>query len=314
MNQYDFVAIDFETANDYYDSACAIGIAAVSDFQIKKTFYSLIKPLGEFSVENISIHGITPEDVKDAPFLEELWPTISEYFGNYAILAHNAVFDISVLKRSYPYSEYISDFKYIDTISLCKDFVKGKKDLKSCAESLGVHLEHHHNALDDAIACAKIAICCIQQAGFKDLGSLCFSKPNVKIHNFSELNPMEKAFIHKPKPQYNHVKPSDIVQTVDCLDCSNPLYGKTVVFTGEMVMDRALAMQIAVNAGATVRSSVSKKTNYLIVGVQDKKIVGEDGMSTKEEKAHELNEKGVCHIDIIGEEDFLKLANKETMV
>ena len=67
-------------------------------------------------------------------------------------------------------------------------------------------------------------------------------------------------------------------------------------------------MQIAVDCGAVVRTSVSKKTDYLVVGKQDKELVGEDGLSTKEEKAYALNDAGVASIKIVGEEEFLELA------
>ena len=54
------------------------------------------------------------------------------------------------------------------------------------------------------------------------------------------------------------------------------------------------------------KSAVSKKTDYLVVGEQDKIIVGCDGMSDKEEKAAALNAKGAS-IAVISEQEFLKL-------
>ena len=73
-------------------------------------------------------------------------------------------------------------------------------------------------------------------------------------------------------------------------------------------------MQLAVDHGAIVKSSVSRKTNYLIVGRQDKSIVGEDGMSTKEERAYELNNSGAAEIKIISEDDFFKMVGKEVLL
>lgn len=314
-----FMAIDFETANDRYDSACAIGIAFVADGEVAETFYSLINPGCAISPENTAIHGITDSDVKDAPTLEDIWPDIVPFLGRCVVLAHNAIFDMSVLKKSLP--EYMTegiDFKYVDTISLCRDFVPGQKNLAHCAECLGVPLEHHHNALDDAVACAKIALECMKQAEMS-IGDLCFALPNVKVHNFSELRPGDgykqsrKGDVDRREYKERYAKSaprvSDIKCTVDCVDLNNPLCGKAIVFTGEMSIERAEAMQIAVNAGAIVRTSVSKKTDYLVVGTQDKQVVGEDGMSGKEEKAHELNASGVANIQIIDEKQFLALAS-----
>lgn len=58
-SKYDFVSIDFETANSRYDSACSIGLAAVRDMAVVDTFYSLINYDGNFLPANISIHGFT---------------------------------------------------------------------------------------------------------------------------------------------------------------------------------------------------------------------------------------------------------------
>ena len=68
-SKYDFVSIDFETANSRYDSACSIGLAAVRDMAVVDTFYSLINYDGNFLPANISIHGIHPKDVISAPII-----------------------------------------------------------------------------------------------------------------------------------------------------------------------------------------------------------------------------------------------------
>ena len=67
-------------------------------------------------------------------------------------------------------------------------------------------------------------------------------------------------------------------------------------------------MQQVVNLGGLVKSGVSGKTDYLVVGVQDQSIVGENGISTKEKKAYELIEKGK-ELKIIKEAEFISLLN-----
>lgn len=317
MERYDFIAIDFETANHNYDSACSIGIAAVRDFEIVDTFYSLINPCTEFDSNNIQIHGITPERVQDSPTPDDLWDDIFHFFGPYAVLAHNAYFDMSVLKRSFSL-EYI-DFKYIDTVSICKEFVPGKKNLENCAKFFDIDLGQHHNALDDAITCAKLAISCIRASGCKNLGELCFALENVRIKQFSDLNPPASAIFHKekpkerPEPVYSKIRPSDIQCEVDVLSINpeNFFFGKTVVFTGELHISREDAMQKVVNLGGIIKASVSKKIDYLVVGEQDRKIVGNSGKSSKERKAAELNESGAANIEILNEAQFLSILQWE---
>lgn len=315
MEYYDFIAIDFETANKNYDSACSIGIAAVRDFEIVDTYYSLIKPDSEFDPNNIQIHGITPEDVKHAPRAYDIWRDISHFFGRYAVLAHNVYFDMSVLKRSFSFI-YNVDFKYIDTVSLCKEFVPGSKSLANCADFFNINLGQHHNALDDAITCAKLAISCIKSSGCKNLGELSFSLPNVKISQFTDLNPQISAEFRKrgKVPAYSNVRPCDIQRTVDIssIDPDNPFFEKVIVFTGDLQISRAEAIQAVVNLGACVKSAVSRRTDYLVVGKQDNLLVGDDGISTKEKKAAALNEAGTAHIEIVNEKQFLSVIQWET--
>ena len=73
-------------------------------------------------------------------------------------------------------------------------------------------------------------------------------------------------------------------------------------------------MQMAVNSGALVKTAVSKKTDFLIVGRQDTSLVGEDGMSTKEERAYDLINSGKADIKIIGETEFISLVNGKELV
>ena len=66
----DFVAIDFETANEKRDSACAIGLALVVHGQLEFSAHYLIHPREmRFADTNILIHGITEVDVESAPTL-----------------------------------------------------------------------------------------------------------------------------------------------------------------------------------------------------------------------------------------------------
>ena len=84
------------------------------------------------------------------------------------------------------------------------------------------------------------------------------------------------------------------------------LDGKCIVFTGALSFPRADATALAKAAGATVKTDVSRKVQYLVVGEQNEVIVGCDGMSDKEEKATALRKKGFA-IETISEQNFLEL-------
>lgn len=87
----------------------------------------------------------------------------------------------------------------------------------------------------------------------------------------------------------------------------NPFYQKNIVFTGDMKMPREEAAQAVSTLGASVKSGVSAKTDFLVIGAQDKALVGEDGVSGKEEKALALNASGKANIGLLREADFLSL-------
>lgn len=312
MGAQRFITIDFETANSSLNSACSVGIAVVDGLEIVDTFDSFIKPPKMFFEEsNIKIHGITPEKAENAPTLDELWRMISQYFSEHVpVVAHNAHFDMSVLRLST--SADIPNFPYVDSMGIAAPFVGGRKSLRDCAEALEISMEHHHDACSDAVTAAEIVIACLKAADCISLWEFLAKNQCAPIYAFADLVPQEQFKSYKKssgrRPAYpNNVRPSDICQTVSCIDCGNPLYGKSIVFTGEMSIDRATAMQMAVDSGAAVKSSVSKKTDYLVVGRQDKQLVGEDGLSTKEEKAYALNSSGAGHIRIIDEEEFVRL-------
>ena len=157
----EFTAIDFETANEKRASACAIGIALVKNGEIIEQAYHLIRPPElRFNPINISIHGITKYDVAAEPSFDELWPSIRPYFENRLVIAHNASFDMSVLRAmldyySIPYPELSCGC----TLIMSKKHWPDRRgySLNVIAGLLNIRFQHHH-ALEDSLACAQIAL------------------------------------------------------------------------------------------------------------------------------------------------------------
>ena len=91
------------------------------------------------------------------------------------------------------------------------------------------------------------------------------------------------------------------------VNLGSDLFGKNIVFTGELTsMSRKEGIQRAVNNGAAVGSGVSKKTNYLVVGISDF-IDFNSGKKTNKLKDAEALSAAGQEISIIDEEDFLKM-------
>lgn len=317
-NQHvDFVAIDFETATSDPNSACAVGLAFVVGLEVVATTHRLIQPPGnQYAQGNIHVHGIYPEDTEHAPDFLTVWQELHPMLAGRALIAHNARFDMSVIKASLaaygdPYVQQYADFKYIDSIAMARDLVPGRKNLAACAQCLGVELSHHHNAECDAVACAQIAITCIKANHCLNLGEFCFSQPHIRIQELSDLvlpvrtpTPVPRGRNPRSGPKYH---PKEIRPQVTFFDPNHPFYQKSLVFTGELSIDRREAMQRAVNVGAIIKTAVSRKTDFLVVGRQYNGPGGTATVSNKEEKARAILAEGKSRLRLLSEREFLHL-------
>lgn len=155
-----YVAIDFETLDTWRASVCSVGIAVINDNKITDTFYSLICPTSKN--ENYyccKVHGLSYNDVKDSPKFQDIWWKIDEkYIKGCPLIAHNVGFEKSCINACNQEFGTNNDYVYIDTLRMGRKQIKGLKNyqLDTVCESLGYKLKNHHNALDDAKACAEI--------------------------------------------------------------------------------------------------------------------------------------------------------------
>jgi DNA polymerase-3 subunit epsilon len=158
----DFCAIDFETACYQRASACAVGIVRVRDGAIADTFYTLLKPPKGMGIlpSFTAIHGISNADVAKAPDFAEIWPNIRDFIGDDYLVAHNSSFDRSVLKFSLDYYGIEFTVPRFECTVQCSRRKWPELDnhrLDTVSDLLGIELTHHE-ALSDALACAKIFI------------------------------------------------------------------------------------------------------------------------------------------------------------
>lgn len=182
-----FVAIDFETANKYKNSACSLAAVTVENGQIVKRAYSLIKPpFMQFDDECIEIHGIYPKDVMEKPTFDELWPRIYEnHLKGKLVIAHNAKFDIGVLRATLDYYNIIwPELDYTCTVKISRKVWPNLANHK--LNTLGAFLNvkfKHHDALEDALTCAKVAIAAAQEMHVDSMNTL-LSSINLEKEQF----------------------------------------------------------------------------------------------------------------------------------
>lgn len=158
----DFIAMDYETAAGQRATACSVALVVVRESRVVDSFYSLINPEVRFNPYNVNVHHITERMVQDAPTWPELWPHIQSFFTpEQLVVAHNATFDVSVVRKSLErYQIAPVQFQYIDTVRTSKHFYPELPNhkLDTVSRALNIDLQHHHNALDDSYACARILL------------------------------------------------------------------------------------------------------------------------------------------------------------
>ncbi|MFH1288193.1 MAG: 3'-5' exonuclease [bacterium] len=154
-----FMAIDFETADYGRDSACAVGMVRVENSAIvDRTFYHIRPPRRNFIFT--SLHGISWNDVVDAPTFRQLWPSLRKKFANVEFLAaHNAGFDRSVLNECCKKACLsVPSYSFQCTMLLARKVWNiYPTTLPNVCKYLDISL-NHHEAGSDAEACAKIIL------------------------------------------------------------------------------------------------------------------------------------------------------------
>jgi DNA polymerase-3 subunit epsilon len=313
-----FIAIDYETANPDFASACSLGVSIVEQGKVLETFQSLIKPPKEFSTFdpwNVMIHGITASAVKDAPTFDFVWEKLEKFNSKYNVpfACQFAGFDIRVTEALLKY--YKKDFqeiKFYDTYTIARQMWPklSNHKLNTLSEAFNIELVHH-KASSDAQACALIALKQIEELGKNTLTEVAENYGyKLGILNSSGVKTMS-AFKNYGSKDYgtydSKASSSKSVAPDKEVNIGSDLFGKTVIFTGDLsTLNRKEAIQRAVNNGAVVTSKVSKKTNFLIVGVSDLIDFNTGKKTNKLKDAEQMSASGQ-DISIIDEEDFLKM-------
>ena len=151
----ELVFIDFETATASRDSACSLGLVHVINGQIAEKKQWLIQPPhNDYNSFNTEIHGITPEMTENSPTFGELWNNISQYFSGKTLVAHNASFDMSVLRATLNYYNIpFPCFDYFCTLVMARAALPKRitYSLDSLCDEFGIAFKHH-DATEDAYA------------------------------------------------------------------------------------------------------------------------------------------------------------------
>lgn len=286
MNE--FFVIDFETANSDLSSICQIGLVHFINGEITKRWESLIDPEDYFDDMNISIHGITEEDVEGAPKFPEIFNELKIHIQERIVVSHGW-FDACCLDQVLKKYELQSiSTTWIDATKIVRrtltQFSKKGYGLQNIAAHYGIDTTAH-DALNDAETCGKILI-------------NIFSESNTNINDWISLvkNPL---FIFVEGQ-------ADIISA----NQQGEYFGQSIAFTGQLSMIRREAQRLASNIGFEIHDGIKKTTDFLVVGQQVATQLADGKKSSKQIKSEKLIKQGL-RLRLLSEFDFLRICGTQ---
>lgn len=162
------VAFDVETPNSMGDRICSAGLTVIENNKVVESREIRIDPETFFDWRCIKVHGITESDVAGEPTFPEVWDEIRGMMENSVILAHNAPFDLGVLRKLLiHYGLEFHPITYADTLRISRSVygrtMPNHKLGTLCAE-LGIPL-NAHQAGSDSFGCAQLYLRMQETAG-----------------------------------------------------------------------------------------------------------------------------------------------------
>ena len=262
----------------------------------------LIRPparVDYFDDFNVGLHGITPEMVQNAPRWAEVLPSLTAYIGDDVVLAHNAGFDVGVIR----YACAIDGIPWPGMRFLCS-LVLARRALRLpsyrlpfVTDSLGIPFTDHHDPLADTRAVVEVIRGLIQLQGVSDLEGLA-SSLSVSIGRMSA-----GFYAGSVRIGGGLVKPA----TNEDADPDGHLFGRVVVITGTLFsMQRQIAWEEAARVGAIPEMRPTKRTNVLVVGdINPASLRPGSEITGKARRAFELQAQGY-DIEVMTEDDFVQ--------
>lgn len=163
-----FTAVDFETATWDPSSICQVGLVRVENGETVATVNKLVRPpKNQYFYKNIEVHGIRPQDTKNAPTFDVVWhEDMKKHIEDEVLVAHNAKFDVNCLQNTLAfYDEVQPHFEVRCTLLIFR------RGLSYLSKKYKIAL-NHHDALSDANACAQLYLKHLAHQNLPRTGSL----------------------------------------------------------------------------------------------------------------------------------------------
>ena len=155
-----FVVFDIETTgfSSVTNHIIEIGAVKVENGKIVDRFSTYVNPQEPIPYRITKLTTITDADVMDAPTIDQVLPEFFAFCEGCVLVAHNASFDTGFIKENARKLELPYTYTHVDTLAMARVLLPqlAKFTLDHVAKTVGVSLENHHRAVDDAEATAEI--------------------------------------------------------------------------------------------------------------------------------------------------------------
>ena len=285
-----FTVVDIETTglDAAYSEIIEIAAIKYADCNQVATFSKLVKPSEPIDDFITNLTGITNDMLSSASSINEVLPDFLAFVGEDVVIGHNVNFDVNFIYDNCELlglSRFANNF--VDTMRIARKLMPEMKNhkLETISNALNVTHESAHRALSD---CETTAACY-------------FSIRNMVLEKYGTFEEFTKQ--HSGK----QISAKDITTTVTDFDTEHPLYGKVCCFTGALDnMVRKDAMQLVADLGGSCSDSVTKKTNYLVLGNTDYCTNVKGNKTSKTLKAEKAKLAGQ-DIEIMSENIFFEM-------
>lgn len=155
-----YVIFDIETTgfSPVNNRIIEIGAVKIKEGEILERFSSFVNPKTPIPFEIEKLTGINDSMVVEAPLIEEVLPKFLDFCEGTVLVAHNASFDMSFIIANGERLNLPVTFPYVDTVGIARVLFpnQSKHTLDAMVKTLGISLQNHHRAVDDAEATAMI--------------------------------------------------------------------------------------------------------------------------------------------------------------
>ncbi len=171
-----YVVFDIETTgfSPITNRIIEIGAVRVEKGKIVGRFSEFVNPQVPIPFKIEQLTSINDSMVMDSDTIEQVLPRFLEFSKGAVMVAHNAGFDMSFIMENCKRQGIEQEFTYVDTVGMARMLLPGLNRFKldTVAKALGISLENHHRAVDDATCTADIFVKFVKMCKERDIETL----------------------------------------------------------------------------------------------------------------------------------------------